>query len=386
MKHLLVLLFFSLSVYSQKNTEAFASTSLNETREISITLPPNYQTNTSKEYPLLVLLDGEYLYDPFYGAISYGTYWDDLPETIIVAIKQGNSDQREKDCGFNPMDGLPTARATAFFNFINYELLPYIDKKYRTAPFRIIAGHDTTAGFLNAFLYKESPIFNAYIALSPELAPETENYVVDKLKNLKQPLFYYQALASGDVNRIKDPVIRLDEKLKKIDSPQLNYKLDQFTASHYAVVLYAIPNALYHIFDVYKPISSVEFSEKIVTLEQGYTDYLVTKYDVITNKLGLKVPVRVNDFKAIEAAILKNKAYGELDQLSQIADKNYPKAMLARYELGLMYEKMGELKKAAKKYQSASQLDPIGGLTKDMMINKYYDLINQKESNGKDKN
>jgi hypothetical protein len=42
-----------------------------------------------------------------------------------------------------------------------------------------------------------------------------------------------------------------------------------------------------------------------VTLQSGYVDYLINKYDLISNKLGLKIPVRLNDFKAIEAAILK---------------------------------------------------------------------------------
>jgi hypothetical protein len=88
----------------------------------------------------------------------------------------------------------------------------------------------------------------------------------------------------------------------------------------------------------------------------------------------MKIPVRINDFKAIEAAILKNNAYNELDQLAQIANKYYPKTMLADYELGLMYEKQGDAKKAAKKFQNASQQEEIGDLTKDMMMEKFDDM------------
>jgi hypothetical protein len=36
-----------------------------------------------------------------------------------------------------------------------------------------------------------------------------------------------------------------------------------------------------------------------------------------------------------------------------------------------MYEKMGDAKRAANKYQQASQLEEIGNLTKDMMFDKY---------------
>lgn len=375
MKHILLFFFFTTALFSQKTTESFKSNTLGETRQITINLPSSYEQNTTKKYPLLILLDGEYLFDPFNGALNYGGYWDDLPETIIVGISQNRNNERIDDSNFNQVDGLPIKKGASFFEFIGGELLPYIEKKYRIAPFRIIAGHDTTAGFLNFFLYKDIPIFNAYISLSPELAPEMENRVPEKLSNLKQPVFYYLSSASGDIRQLKEPIKRLDDNMKKVTNTSINYKYDEFNnASHYSLVLYSIPSALYQIFDAYKPISSSEFSEKIVVLQSGYVDYLINKYDVISKNLGLKIPVRLNDFKAIEAAILRNKAYNELDKLAEIADKNYPKSMLASYELGLMYEKQGDTKKAAQKYQHASQLEEIGNLTKDMMFAKYDDM------------
>lgn len=372
MKQLLILLFISFSMFSQKTTESIISNTLGTTREITIGLPLSYDKNPTKKYPLLILLDGEYLFHPFYGALNYGSYWDDLPETIIVAINQNKNNERIDDSSFDNSTGLPSKTAAQFFEFIGGELLPYIDKKYRTAGFRVIAGHDTTAGFLNFFLYKDSPIFTAYISLSPELAPEMENRITDRLSKMKQPVFYYQSSADGDIRQLREPIESLDKNIKSIHNPMIDYKYDKFNnGSHYSLVLYSIPSALYQIFDSYKPISSSEFSEKIVVLQSGYVDYLTQKYKTISDKLGLKATIRLNDFKAIEAAILKNKAYNELDKLAEIADKNYPKSMLASYELGLMYEKSGDPKRAAQKYQHASQLEEIGDLTKDMMYEKY---------------
>ncbi len=373
MKQAFFLFFFSFALFAQTSTELFNSSKLGENREITISLPSSYENNTTKRYPVLLLLDGDYLFEPFSGALSYGEYWDDLPETIIVGINQRNS--RMSDSYFDSSSGLPAKKGAAFFEFIGGELLPYIDKKYRTAPFRIIAGHDTTAGFLNFFLYKDNPIFNAYISLSPELAPDMEIHIAEILKASKKIIFYYQSSADGDIRQLREPIEQLDQNIKTADNPLIDYQYNKFNnASHYSLVLYSIPNALYQIFDSYKPISSTEFSEKIVILQESYVDYLRKKYDVIENKLGLKTPVRINDFKAIEAAILKNKAYNELDELAQIADKNYPKSMLASYELGLMYEKKGDYKRAANKYQQASQLEEIGDLNRDMMYNKYDDM------------
>lgn len=375
MKQILLLLFFSISVFSQKTTQAFDSKKLGESREITIGLPSSYEKNQNKRYPILILLDGDYLFDPFYGALNYGAYWDDLPETIIVGINQNKKDERVDDSTYDETEGIPSGKGAQFFEFIGGELLPYLEKKYRVAPFRIIAGHDTTAGYLNFFLYKDSPLFNAYISLSPELAPEMENRIPENLSKLKQPVFYYQSTSDGDVKKLQESIKKLDENIKLTNNPLLNYKFDYFKgASHYSLVLYSIPNALYQFFDSYKPISSTEYTDKIAVLPSGYVDYLTTKYDLISKNLGLKIPIRINDFKAIEAAILKNKAYQELDKLSVIAKKNYPKSMLSDYELGLMYEKTGDAKKAAKMYQTASQLEEIGNLTKDMMFQKLDDM------------
>ncbi|UPT71806.1 MAG: hypothetical protein M0D53_05720 [Flavobacterium sp. JAD_PAG50586_2] len=131
---------------------------------------------------------------------------------------------------------------------------------------------------------------------------------------------------------------------------------------------------MYQIFSVYQPISTTEFNEKIAVLPSGYVDYLEKKYDVIEKSLALKLPIRLNDFKAIEAAILKNKAYNEFEKLAQLARKNYPKSMLADYELGQMYEKNGDNARAVKSYLAAFQREEIGDLTKDMMIERADEL------------
>ena len=89
------------------------------------------------------------------------------------------------------------------------------------------------------------------------------------------------------------------------------------------------------------------------------------------------MPIRYSDFKAIEAAIIKNKAYDEMQQLAVLALKTYPKSMLGDYELALMFEKTQNYEKAVKFYKKAYQKEEIGDLTRDMMYNKMEELKNQ---------
>lgn len=374
-----VLLFLNHQSYSQKIIDTIISQKLKEDREFSVSLPDSYSKNKTNKYPVLFLLDGDYLLDPFQGAINYGAYWDDFPEVIIVAISQNKKDERYSDCTFNTETGLPEGKGENFFEFIGQELLPFIEKSYRIAPFRIIAGHDVTAGFLNFYLYKDKPIFNAYISLSPELPTQMEEIIPQRLLVLNQPIFYYHAIAGGDIKLNKERVIQLDSVLATIKKPNLNYLFDNFKgASHYSLVLQAIPNALYHIFGIYQPITVTEYNEKIAILPSGQVDYLNKKYETIEKLLALKTRIRFNDFKAIESAIIKNKVYDEFRELSNLAEKQYPKSMLANYELALMYEYTGEFLKARKYYQAAYEREEIGNLTQNMMYDKMEEMKNAK--------
>lgn len=379
MKQLLLLLAFLclIPAEAQKTVEVFPSKRLKTDREITIGLPPSYQSNPTKKYPLLVLLDGDYLFDPFQGALAYGAYWDDLPEVIIIGISQNKNGERYDDCAVDKTTGLPSESGEKFYEFLGLELVPWIEKNFRVAPFKIIAGHDTTAGFLNFYLYKDQPLFDAYISMSPELAMGMEEQLPERFSRITKPIYYYHSTADGDVKKMQKRIVALDAAAKLITKPSLNYQFDEFKgASHYSLVLHSIPNALYQFFAVYQPISTSEFDTKIAVLPSGYVDYLINKYDVMEKSLNIKMPIRLNDFKAIEAAILKNKAYPEFEKLASLAKKNYPKSMLSDYHLGMMFEKTGEIKKAVKAYQSAFQKEEIGDLTKDIMLNKADELKN----------
>ncbi len=375
---LIIALIASFFGFSQVTKDSIYSKKMEMTREISISLPKSYEKNSKKVYPILVVLDGDYLFDAFHGALSYGNYWDDLPEMIIVGIDQNKNEERFGDCALNPDDGLPDGKSSSFFEFIGGELLPYIENKYRVAPFRMIAGHDVTAGYINLFLFKAEPIFNAYISLSPELATNMESNIPSRLSTFTKPVFYYMSSADGDIKKMKETIKTLDDNIKSIKNPNLNYKFDDFKgASHYSLVLYSIPSALYQFFATYSPISTFEYQDKIVKLPSGYTEYLKTKYESLNKTLGFKTTIRINDFRAIESAIVKNKAYSEFEPLAQLANKAYPKTMLGEYFIARFFESTGDFKRAIKSYQNAFALEPIGFLNKDMMLDKADELKSQ---------
>jgi predicted alpha/beta superfamily hydrolase len=378
MKKTLFFLLISLSVFAQKTTEKFRSELLDASREITIVLPKSYSESKTKKYPLIILLNGEYLLPAFEGALSYGNYWDDLPEVIMVAINQQSQEnsaeeQTVMDCEYDPADGLLTKRSTAFYECIGNELVPQLEKKFRTSSFRIIAGNDLAGGFVNYYLYNKKSYFNAYISMGADLAPLMERYVPENLSSIQKIIYYYQSISDGTIKKKKEPVDILANNISTIEQKLLKYKFEEFKNTNpYSFVLKSIPSALIHIFDVYSPISSSDYTNEILPLPNRQTQYLIDKYKEIEDILGVKKTVRLNDFKAIEAAIIKKENYDELDNLAQLADKNYPDSTLPYYYEGLMYEKKKDFKKAFLKYQKGYQAKKEAGeVNKDLMSAKY---------------
>ena len=360
---------------AQTTVDHFSSAKLNTKRDITVKLPSSYEANPERAYPMILVLDSEFLFAPFEGTLKYGNYWDDMPEVILVGIHQNKNDERYDDSQLDESTGIPTGKGAAFFEFISTELLPHLEKKYRISPFRIIAGLDSTAGFINTFLYKETPLFNGFISMSPDLGFGMEGRIAARLAETKEPIYYYQATSDGDLKKFQQNIKTLDTNIKTIKNDFLNYKFDDFKGiAHYGIAPNAIPSALYQIFATYQPINAMEYQEKIVVLKEGYVDYLNKKYEQIEKALGVKMNVRFTDMKAIEAAIKKNEAWYEYELLAQISGQQYEKTMLYEYHMGMYWEKRGETKKALKFYQDSFSKTEIGDITKDFMMNKAEEL------------
>ncbi len=370
--YLSILLLFNNLSAQKVVSDSIRSQKLNAYRTFSVSLPKSYERNKDKTYPLIICLDGEYLFETFKNTLKFGNYWGELPEAIIVGINQNKKDERTKDCVVDDMSGLPIKTGANFFDFFNMELLPQLTKQYRLGTFKILAGHELTAGFLNLYLFRTDNPFRGFIAMSPELNGDIDQGIINKLSKFKTPVYYYFSTADGDDTVIQKKAAAMDLGLSSIQNPNAFYKFDNFkNASHYSLILNSVPNALYHIFKGFPPISIAEYDEKIATLPNGYVEYLNKKYETIEKSFGIKMPVRFNDIKAVETAILKNgNAVNELEELAVVANKNYPKAMLGEYYVALYFEKRGDPKRAQKSYLAAYNMEPLADLTKEIMYEK----------------
>ncbi|MEO5778043.1 MAG: alpha/beta hydrolase-fold protein, partial [Flavobacterium sp.] len=155
------------------------STLLHEEREVLVYVPnsSNQNGNDQTRYPVLYLLDGYSFFHSFTGMVEYLTAIGKMPEMIVVAVV--NTD-RVRDLSpthsISWSDGeqdsahlITSGGGEKFISFIQKELIPYIDSKYKTQPYRMFIGHSLGGlTVLNALINHPS-LFNSYVAIDPSI-------------------------------------------------------------------------------------------------------------------------------------------------------------------------------------------------------------------------
>ena len=222
------------------------------------------------------------------------------------------------------------------------------------------------------FFFKKSPVFNAFIALSPELASYMQENLTRQFSiEQKRKSFYYLSTASQDLKQNKKEAVELNTQLSVLENSNLYYSFDNFEgATHYSLVTHSIPNALEGIFSEFQPISRSEYKNKILPLETSPVDYLINKYDAINEVFGVEKQILVNDFRAIATAIEKTEQYELYKDLGNIAKDQHPGTILAPFYLARYYEESGKYKKAMNSYRSCYTLRSIEGYLKEDMLNR----------------
>ena len=237
------------------------SSILQEDRTCLISLPASYNevSEQQKNYPVLILLDGYTFFKTTSGITHFMSSDRNrnylMPETIIVAIENVN---RERDF---TVTKIKTKRPNSmgggrdFLNFIEKELIPYVDDQYRTLPERILIGH-SLGGLLTLNSYMEDKsLFDGYISIDPSIW-WNEQMMTEKVdsispESLKKKL-YIATANQGDsgYERNKKRHDFYYNLLYGRSKEALKVKIEYFdNEDHRSVPLIAIYHGLQYIFE-----------------------------------------------------------------------------------------------------------------------------------------
>lgn len=320
---------------------------LGEDRPVMISLPRNYG-NETRGYPVLYVLDGGV---HFLHATTTTVFLADngrAPKVIVVAIP--NTD-RNRD--FTPTvmkNRAGSGGGENFLKFMKSELFPFVEKNYRTAPYRILFGHSLTAMFSVYTLFAHPDMFNAHIAVSPFVMYDN-GYVLDMIEkrekniNLSKKILFFTL---GNEPAYIPGLNRLQAYLRKEAPKDFKWNFREWKEDdHGSVPLKSLYFGFENIYNGWRlplnvaegGIKAIEAHVKKVSEKYAYT---VIVSEGTINAFGYQMLQKNENAKAVE--IFKYNV------------KYYPESANVYDSLGDGYKALGEFEMARRNYETAVKI------------------------------
>lgn len=270
---ILILIIFSKSTFGQAQKtnktkpfvlgviEEIQSKELSEKRILNIYLPEGYNSKDSIKYPVIYLLDGSADEDFIHitGLVQFNSFeWiNQVPKSIVVGIATVD---RRRDFTFpttieKDQKKFPTSGHSAkFISFIEKELQPFIERKYKTNDSRTIIGQSLGGLLETEILLTKPALFNKYIIVSPSLwwnNGSLLNTDTAVLKNsFSQQTDIYIAVGKEgatptDIPRMMEEDARLlFDKIRQMNSKSIQVYFEYLPKENHATILHqAVSNS-----------------------------------------------------------------------------------------------------------------------------------------------
>lgn len=327
---------------------------LNEDRLLWVRFPADYAHN-SERYGVIYQPDAPGSVSEMGSVLDFLADEGRIPPMILVGI--GNTDRMrdltptradlKNDDG--SIEHYPSSGGgDRFLDFIQDEVIPEIERRYRTTPYRVFSGHSVGALMAIHALRTRPSLFNAYIAASPSLQWDDERELRDFEKflasngGLKQPKSLFVSLANEGANGrpIGKYFARLERGLSSSAPKGLAWKSEHFPdETHSSTVLRAHYAGLRFIFSSWTMPNPV-LAGGLPAVEQYYRELSQRMgYDIATPENALnRLGYRLLDEKKIDEALTAFRRNIELHPGS-----------------ANVYDSLGEGLEAAKKYSEATE-------------------------------
>ena len=295
--------------------DSVQSNILGENRKTWVYVPDGTVNNTER-FPVVYVLDGDGHFSSVVGMIQQLSTINGntmCPKMIIVGIP--NTD-RTRDLTPTHIDADPPFMDSTFSktsgggeNFIAFmekELMPHIDSKYPTAPYKMLIGHSFGGLAVMQTFVHHTDLFNSYICIDPSMWWDKEKLLKETQKALAEKNFegksFYLGIAntleegmnieavtkdtSGDSKHIRS-IVALQSSFEKNTKNGLKYRGKYYPDdTHGSVPLITEYDALRFFFDFFPlKLSMKDYTDSTGTLASKYQNH----YTLLSQKMGYQV-------------------------------------------------------------------------------------------------
>lgn len=349
--------------------DSLFSKALNEKRGLFIHIPSEFKLDSTGpseskldspriKYPVIYVLDPEENFLSIVSMMDRISLEEMCPQMIVVGVR---SPERVRDM-------FPLDEEDKFHQFLENELIPYIDKKYPTYPYRVLFGHSITGLRTVHTAINHPDLFNAYITIDPSLCHEYCRWhikykeQIDNFELGNDRMFLAMAHTMGDKDTAEvrkdtsglathmNSMMNLSENMLKKNNEKENFTWKYYPEySHRNVTLQATLDGLESIFSWFKNERlNIVYSEDS-TPEESFTIYN-THFKKVSEELGYKYlpPER----KVISLAWYLHHSKQQSEKALLFAEmhvKNYPAGEYSEHSKKLLKEIRSVLKLKKKK-------------------------------------
>ena len=349
---LIIILLFTFNISFSKDsglnnvigkTHTIQSKALNESREIKVYLPESYD-KSEKDYPVVYIIDGQKFF--LYGVSLQRLFNsnNDTPDFIVVGITNASPARF----------GHFSSGASQFIQFIEKDVLSFVDKNYRTSQTRLLFGWEY-AGALAVQIMTEFPqLFSAYIVASPYPIIIEDSTNKSRLSRLKEvlskapnfdPFLFFSVSQNEEV--VNDGTEGLNSLLleKSPKSMDWSYKIlmdEEHSSTPFSTLYQGIkkyyatyPVLYFQTLDKYHQAGGMQYVEdyyKTRAKKYGFSPEILswTKYTLVRSAM------RGDDFIQFESLM---KVFNSNAFLSELRESR-------TYEIAEYYEKNKKFNKA----------------------------------------
>lgn len=352
---------------------------LGQERRVYVQTPSSYD-ETAHVYPLLLVLDGEWLFELARAHVRFYSEHQamgfEIPRMIVVGVENVDRDTDyvpTPDPAENPV--FPTAgKADQFLKFLRDELFPLLDAQYRVAPGRVVVGW-SFGGLCAAYAAIATPgLFDAHLCISPAVWWDDERILRQFEKTtLDRPKRMVFTLGAEEVDGcVYDSTKKLLSQLERDPIEHLSVTHLEFEgAGHTLGVPLALGQGLRALFPGYRPL---------VTNEGFSLAELRTRYAELSDAWGFDVEPSAS--VVLLSAQYRQKA-GQPEQALEILDwylDRYKTHSLIHFQRGAILASLGTDARGLDAYRAALAVECRLRVPNDVYVRAYRSRISKAEA------
>jgi len=328
---------------------------LNRELAILISAPQGY-TTSSANYPVLYDLNSFFCFTYDCGTVELYARILQSPNMIVVGVP--GLANGYVPTAFEERKENPEA-ADLSIKFFREELIPFVEKNYRTNAFRILYGHSVGGLFTVYTLFNAPELFTAYIAGSPWFQVNDQYWLknIDKMAKVRtlNDKFLFMTVGKAEAQLTLDTFKELEKWMNSAAITGLTWKSAWVEGDHQSMVGRNIYDAIPFIFTGWKIPDTVLRTADVEKIDE-YLKINTAKWQ----KFGLNPSdiLPEQQLNSLGYSLLNRKEYDKAVKVFSYNIQRFPKSFNAHDSLGEAYLTMGDKENAVKYYKLAIELNP----------------------------